>query len=375
MKKILVTKPLLPDIKLFTTKIKSIWDSEILTNRGDFHKELEDKLKNFLHVKNFLLYTNGTIPLFAALKVLNLKGEIITTPFTFPATAHQILLNGLNPVFIDIDEKTCNIDVKKIENYITDKTSAILAVHVYGNPCDVYALDAIAKKHNIKIIYDAAHAFSVEIDNRSILNYGDISTLSFHATKIFNTAEGGAAISNNDTINERLKNFRNFGITGEDTVDSIGLNAKLDEFRSCLGLLNLDIVDKAIEKRKRISNTYDSLLSNIEGIRYLSFNNNVKRNYSYYPIFIDKDIFGKSRDEVYNYLKDNCVYTRKYFYPLLTTLPIYSKYKGSSRDELRNAIKISSEVLCLPLYPHMQIEDVYYIVDLIKKFNCQKYKI
>lgn len=363
--KIFVTSPLVPDFNNFCQELKEIWSSKVLTNHGPKHALLEESLKNYLRVKEGLsLYNNATTALIIAIKALGLNGEVITTPFTFSATAHVIKWCGLTPVFCDIDEKTMCIDVDKIEKLITKNTSAIMPVHVYGIPCEVKKIQAIAQKYNLKIIYDAAHAFGVEIDGIGIGNFGDMSVFSFHATKLFNTGEGGAIVYNDNSFSERLYLLKNFGIREEEKVLSIGINGKMTEFQALLGIENLKILTKEIDKRKKISDLYWSLLGKINGVE-LIIPSNANASYQYFPIRINKELFGKSRDDVFQKLRENNIYARKYFYPLCSNYDCYKGLPSSDPDKLPVSNKIAEEILCLPFYGDLQFEDIARICDII----------
>ncbi len=362
---ITVTSPLLPDLNDFNKMLKQIWDNKWITNNGDFHKQLEIELANYLQVPFISLFTNGTIPLITSLQVLNITGEVITTPYTFVATAHSIIWNNLSPVFVDVEPNTCNIDPNKIEAAITPRTTAIMPVHCYGNPCKVDAIQEIATKHNLKIIYDAAHAFGVKINGQSILNYGDISTLSFHATKVFNTVEGGAIICHSNEMKQKIDKLRNFGFCSETEIEGIGINGKMDEIRAAFGLLNLRNIDNAILARKKITQRYKDALNDIEGIKFLTFPENTVQNYSHFPIFINEDKYGISRDMLYYKLKENNILSRRYFYPLITSFKPYSDIPSAKPENLPIANNLANSVICLPLYPHLSEEDQNRIINLI----------
>lgn len=363
-KPIYVTKPLIPPIDKYREKIQSIWDNNWLTNNGQLHKEFEYKLKSYLKVNNLSLFTNGHLALDIAIKSLKLKGEVITTPFTFASTTHAIVMNNLKPVFCDINQKDFTIDVNKIEELITEKTSAIIPVHVFGYPCDVKTIEKIAKKYNLKVIYDAAHCFGVEIDGIGIGNFGDISMFSMHATKVFNSIEGGALSFNDKSLKKTIELYKNFGISGEESVELVGLNAKMNEFQAAMGILNLDYIDNEISKRKQIAHIYRENLRNIEGIYFLEDIKGVKHNYSYFPIVIDEQITGITRNELYTKLKEYNIFTRKYFYPLITD---FECYKGKYNDKkLESAKYISNRILTLPIYGKLGIDKVTYISKLIR---------
>ena len=318
-----VTMASLPPFDEYVEKIKSIWGNKWLTNNGELHNELKDELNTYLKVKNTTLFTNGHLALDIAIKALGLTGEVITTPFTFASTTHSIVMNNLTPVFCDINVDNFNIDVNKIEELITEKTSAIIPVHVFGYPCDIKEIERIAKKHKLKVIYDAAHVFGVEVDGIGIGNFGDISMFSLHATKVYNSIEGGVLTYNNEDLSKTLNRLKNFGITGLETVESVGLNAKMNEFQAAMGLLNLKYIDEQIKNRKRITEIYRRELKDLEGIYFLEDQENVKHNYSYFPIVIDESKTKVSRNELYDRLKERGIFTRKYFYPLVTDFDCY----------------------------------------------------
>ena len=365
--KILVASPLLPDLKLFEQSLKKIWESKWLTNNGDFHKKFEVELCKYLGVKYLSIYTNGTLPILAALQTLKITGEVITTPYSFVATTHALWWNGIKPVFVDIDPVTGNLDPNKIEAAITPKTTAILPVHVYGNPCDTKKIKAIADKYGLKVIYDAAHAFGVKVNGKSILNEGDLSTLSFHATKVFGTFEGGALISHNQETKQRIEFLKNFGFADEVTVVGPGINGKMDEARAAYGLLNLKQVDAAIERRKKVAKIYRDELKNIHGIRYMSDMKGVRHNYAYFPIFVDEKDFGVSRDALYEGMKVYNVFGRRYFYPLISTFSTYRGLESANPANLPEAYKIAEQVICLPIYHTLSEEDVERVINAIIK--------
>ena len=364
-KPIYVTQPSLPPLSKFVKDLEKIWDSKYLTNNGPYHKELEEELAKYLGVKYVSLFSNGTLALLIALKALDIKGEVITTPFSFVATTHSLWWNNIKPVFVDIEPNHLNIDAKLVEKAITKKTTAILPVHVYGNPCDVKELEKISKKHNIKVIYDAAHAFNVKIGNNSVLNYGDLSVLSFHATKVYNTIEGGAIISHTKKMKEKIDMLKNFGITSETTVEEVGINAKMNELQSAYGLLQLNYVDKYIESRRKVVERYRKGLKDIDGITYLDDIKGVKHNYAYFPILIDKDIYGISRDEVYDRLREENIYGRRYFYPLISKFEPYKRLRSSKKSNLPISEIKAEEVLCLPLYDGLEVRNIDKIIDLV----------
>jgi len=367
-KPILITQPSLPNLKEFTKSLEKIWESKWLTNNGEFHQEFEKKLEVHLGVKHVSLFSNGTLALMTALQVLDIKGEVITTPYSFVATTHAMLWNNITPVFCDIDPIYGNLDIDKIEALITDKTTAIVPVHVYGNPVEVEKLEDLAKKHNLKVIYDAAHAFGVKKNGKSILNYGDLSVLSFHATKTFNTIEGGAIICQNEKTKKQIDYLKNFGFENEVTVVAPGINAKMNELQAAFGLLQLNIVDKDIANRKRVANLYREKLRNVKGIRFLEDMKDIKHNYSYFPIFVEKD-YPLTRDELYQKLKDNNVFGRRYFYPLISEFSMYKNLESSNPNNLTNAVIIANEVICLPIYPQLSEMETLLIFDIINTNN------
>jgi len=365
-KPILVTSPSLPPLEEFMTYLEQIWESKWITNNGDFHQEFEKKLAEFLGVKYISLFANGTLALITALQELKITGEVITTPYSFVATTHALWWNGIKPVFADIDPSNCNIDPEKIEAAITTKTTAIVPVHVYGNPCNVEKIQDIADTYGLKVIYDAAPAFGVEINGNSILNYGDLSVLSFHATKTFNTIEGGAIVCHDEKTKKRIDFLKNFGFADETIVVAPGINAKMNELQAAYGLLQLKTINKQIAQRKIVDNIYRELLKDVKGIRFLQINTEVKHNYSYFPIFVNQDKYGKSRDALYQELKNHNIFGRRYYYPLISN---FSAYKGLGSAKLENlpiANKLSNEVICLPIYPELENESVKRIVEIIK---------
>ena len=361
--KILVTQSSMPTIEEYIEEIKSIFETKHLTNMGPKHKELQSRLEEYLRVKHMTLFTNGHMALYSAIKALKLKGEVITTPFTFVSTTHAVTQNGLTPVFCDIDEDTYTMDVTKIESLITDKTCAIIPVHVYGNVCNVEEIEKIAKKHNLKVIYDAAHAFGVKYKGIGIGNYGDMSMFSFHATKVFNTIEGGGVAYNSENLERELNLLKNFGITGPETTEEVGMNAKMNEFQAAMGLCNLRHIDEEISKRKKVVEEYRKRLSNVKGIKLSKMQENVQSNYAYFPVVFEEE-FGKTRDEVMEELAKHNIFTRKYFYPLTTDFECYTKYDGNSTPIAKY---ISDRVLTLPLFADLSIEKVNEICDIILK--------
>ena len=355
-KSIQVTRSSLPPIEEYKACLDKLWENKWLTNNGEFHNKFEKELASYLKISNCTLFSNGHLALDSAIKTLNLKGEVITTPFTFASTTHAIVMNGLVPKFCDISIDDCNIDVSKIKKLINKNTCAIMPVHVYGNPCDVYELDKISKEHSIPIIYDAAHCFGVEIDRRSLSDFGDISMISFHATKVFNTIEGGALIYKDKALQKTLNCLKNFGVTGPESVESVGLNAKMNEFQAIMGILNLKYIDEEIEKRKKITEKYTKLLKNIKGITILKKKENVKYNYSYFPIIIDEKITGCTRDYLHNELEKLNVFTRKYFYPLVSDYECYRDYYNSNETPI--AKYVSDRILTLPIHGEITNENV-----------------
>lgn len=367
--KILVTSPLLPDLEEFNRYLQQIWDSKWITNNGSFHQQLEKALAEYLGVEYLSLFTNGTLPLITALQALGLtKGEVITTPYSFVATSHSIWWNQLTPVFVDIEEETCGMDPSKIEAAITENTVAIMPVHCYGKPCKTEQIDAIAKKHGLKVIYDAAHAFGVNVNGQSILNAGDISTLSFHATKVYNTIEGGALVCHSKEMKEQIDHLKNFGFENDVTVVAPGINSKMDEVRSAYGLLNLRQVDAAIEARQKVANQYREALRNVRGVRFFDDMPGVRHNYSYFPIFIDETQYSMSRDALYAKLKENGIFGRRYFYPLISTFMPYKDYPSAKPENLPVATKVAEQVLCLPMHHALSDDDVRRIIGAIFDF-------
>lgn len=364
---ITVTSPLLPNLEDFNEMLKDIWASKWITNNGSFHKQLEAELCNYLKVPYISLFTNGTLPLITALQALRISGEVITTPFSFVATTHSIWWNGIKPVFVDIDPSNCGLDPDKIEAAITPKTTAIMPVHCYGKPCDTERIQAIADKYGLKVIYDAAHAFGVEVNGESILNKGDMSTLSFHATKVYNTIEGGALVMHDEQTKKRIDYLKNFGFAGETEVVAPGINSKMDEMRAAYGLLNLKQVDEAIEARHQVAIKYREALRNVEGITFFDDMPGVKHNYSYFPIFVDAEKYGMTRDELYFKMKEQNVLGRRYFYPLISTFSTYRGLDSAKPSNLPNAHKMADEVICLPMHHALSEEDVYRILELIKR--------
>ena len=395
---ITVTSPLLPNLDEFHEELKKIWDCKWITNNGSYHKKLEAALAEYLGVPYVSLFTNGTLPLLTALQALRITGEVITTPYSFVATTHSIWWNGCKPVFVDIDPTTGNIDPDKIEAAITPKTTAIMPVHVYGKPCDVRRIKEIADTYGLKVIYDAAHAFALEIpkheadykrafdetrnalepckpvkreelkvETESILNWGDMSTLSFHATKVYNTIEGGAMIMHDLATKKRIDDLKNFGIHDEVTVVGPGINSKMDEMRSAYGLLNLRQVDAAIAARQQVAIKYREALRDVEGITFFDDMPGVKHNYSYFPIFVDAEKYGMTRDELYFKMKEVNVLGRRYFYPLISEFSTYRGLESARPENLPNAHKMANSVICLPMHHALSEEEIEHIINVIKK--------
>lgn len=361
---IFVTRPHLPPLEEFVPYLEQIWNNQILTNNGPMHKELEDRLCEYLGVPEVALFNNGTTALLTALQALRVTGEVITTPYSFIATAHSLLWNGIKPVFVDIDPVTLNLDPNKIEAAITPHTTAIMPVHCYGTPCDTAAIEKIADIYNLKVIYDAAHAFGVEDEGGSILRHGDLSALSFHATKVFNTFEGGAIICPDAKTKKRINNLKNFGIVDEVTVVAPGINGKMSEINAAFGLLQLKEVDKAFDGRQKVDQFYRHALRDVKGITIATSAGQVRNNYSYFPILVEKD-YPLSRDQLYQKLKDSNIFSRRYFYPLISEFPMYRGLTSSASSNLPVATDISKKVLCLPIYSSLSRCQVEKIVSLI----------
>ena len=395
-KQITVTSPLLPNLDEFHELLKEIWNSKWITNNGSFHRQLEAALAEYLKVPYVSLFTNGTLPLLTALQALRITGEVITTPYSFVATTHSIWWNGCKPVFVDVDPKTGNMDPDKIEAAITPKTTAIMPVHCYGKPCDVRRIKEIADKYGLKVIYDAAHAFAleipkneadykvafdeannvfnpsqaakkIEVETESILNWGDMSTLSFHATKVYNTIEGGAMIMHDEETKKRIDYLKNFGFAGETTVVGPGINSKVDEMRAAYGLLNLKQVDAAIEARKKTVDVYREALRGVDGLTFYEDMPGVKHNYSYFPMFIDAEKYGMTRDELYFKMKEANVLGRRYFYPLISEFSTYRGLESARRENLPNAHKMADTVICLPMHHELSAGDIERVLKLIVK--------
>lgn len=365
-KNITVTSPLLPNLDEFHELLKDIWDRKWITNNGHYHRLLEQALAEYLKVPYVSLFTNGTLPLLTALQALRISGEVITTPYSFVATTHALWWNGIKPVFVDIEWETGCMDPNKIEAAITPKTTAIMPVHVYGKPCNVKAIQEIADKYGLKVIYDAAHAFGVEQDGVSLMNYGDMSTLSFHATKVYNTIEGGAMVMHDEKTKQRIDYLKNFGFAGETEVVGPGINSKMDEMRAAYGLLNLKQVDDAIEARHQVAIRYREALKDVDGIEYWNDLPGVKHNYSYFPIFVHQKTYGMTRDELYFKLKEQGIFARRYFYPLISDFSTYRGLPSATKENLPVANEMAREVICLPMHHALSKEDINRVIELIQ---------
>ncbi|MFH0726847.1 MAG: DegT/DnrJ/EryC1/StrS family aminotransferase [Pseudomonadota bacterium] len=362
---IYVTQPYLPPLEEFQPYLEKIWENKWLTNAGPFHQEFEKTLAEYLGVRHLALFANGTLALVTALQALRITGEVITTPFSFVATAHSLLWNGIKPVFVDIDPETFNLDPNKIEAAITPQTTALLPVHVYGEPCDVVRIQEIADLYGLKVIYDAAHAFGVHNQGKSLLSHGDLSILSFHATKVFNTFEGGAIVCPDAKTKKRIDDLKNFGFHDEVTVVAPGINGKMNEVQAAFGLLQLKHIEKAIAYRREIDVQYREQLSSISGIRSLPLTAETTRNYSYFPILVEKE-YPFSRDGLYETLRQHGIYARRYFYPLISEFPMYRGLPSASTDNLPVAQNVSRKILCLPIYPNLSNAQLSLVVDVIR---------
>jgi dTDP-4-amino-4,6-dideoxygalactose transaminase len=362
---IYVTQPNLPPLSEYVKYLEQIWENKILTNAGPLHLQLETALCEYLGVEHISLFSNGTIALVTALQSLRITGEVITTPYSFVATAHSLLWNGIRPVFVDIDSKTLNMDPERIEAAITNQTTAIMPVHCYGTPCNVDAIQRIADNYNLKVIYDAAHAFGVRCHCGSLLNHGDLSVLSFHATKVFNTFEGGAIVSPDAKTKVRIDQLKNFGYVDETTVVAPGINGKMSEVNAAMGLLQLDYIDQAIEKRRAIDAVYRRELQDVPGIHSVERKGAMFDNYAYFPILVGPQ-YPASRDALYDKLKANDIFARRYFYPLISSFPMYRGLSSAHRENLPIATQVSSQVLCLPIYPALALESQMQIIELIR---------
>jgi len=365
--RVFVTSPLLPDLKEFTPYLEEIWRNKWLTNQGPFHEKLEKELGDYLGVQYLNLFSNATLALIVALEALRISGEVITTPYSFVATTHSLWWNNIKPVFVDIEPKTFNIDPNRIEAAITPATTAIMPVHVYGNPCNVKEIERIADIYGLRVIYDAAHAFGVRQNGISVLNYGDLSILSFHATKVYSTVEGGAIICHDAKMKRRIDFLKNFGFADEITVVAPGINAKMNEVQAAFGLLSLKIVDEAIAKRKKIAEIYRKGLTGIPGIDFLPEIPEIQHNYGYFPILVDEQKYGMQRDELYEKMKQHNIYGRRYFYPLISDFPTYRGFPSAQPGNLPVAVKVALQVICLPMHHELTEEKVKEIIDLIKK--------
>jgi dTDP-4-amino-4,6-dideoxygalactose transaminase len=363
---IFVTRPNLPPLEKLYPYLEKIWETKILTNNGPFHNIFEQKLAKFLGVNHINLFCNGTLALVIGLQALRITGNVITTPFSFPATTHALKWNNISPVFCDIEEESLNIDPNKIETLITSETSAVMPVHVYGHPCDTERIQEIADKYGLKVIYDAAHVFGVKMKGRNLLLEGDISILSFHGTKLFTTFEGGALISKNEAFKKRIDFLKNFGFLDEITITSPGINGKMNELQSAVGILSLEIVDEEIANRKKISETYFELLKKIKGVKLFNHFKGYDYNYAYLPILINKGQSAEARDQVYNILKKQNIFARRYFYPLISNMLPYQGLRSASRENLPVANRVADRILCLPLYGSLSVKNVHRICELIK---------
>lgn len=364
---ITVTSPLLPNLDEFNAMLKEIWASKWITNNGSFHQQLEKALAEYLKVPYISLFTNGTLPLLTALQALRITGEVITTPYSFVATTHSIWWNCCRPVFVDIEEETCGIDPEKIEAAITPKTTAIMPVSCYGKPCKMNEIQAIADKYGLKVIHDAAHAFGVEVNGESWVSKGDLISLSFHATKVYNTLEGGAMVMHDEATKKRVDFLKNFGFAGETEVVAPGINSKMDEVRAAYGLLNLKQVDEAIEKRHQVAVKYRNALRNVPGIRFFDDMPGVRHNYSYFPIFINAEEFGMTRDELYFKMRADGVLGRRYFYPLISTFSTYRSLSSAGAENLPVATQVANEVICLPMHHELSDDDINRVLEHIIK--------
>lgn len=365
-KMIPVTQPFLPELNEFLPYLERIWDNRWLTNNGPFHQELEAKLCEYLGVEHVSLFNNATIALITALQAMRINGEVITTPYSFVATSHSIMWNGLEPVFVDIDPTTFNIDPAKIEAAITPRTTAIMPVHCYSNPCDVEAIQKIADNYGLKVIYDAAHAFGINYKGESLLKWGDLSILSFHATKVFNTFEGGAIISPDAKTKQRIDHLKNFGIADELTVTAPGINGKMSEINAAFGLVQLKHIDKAVLQRQAIDERYRAELADVTGITLYQHDKNANSNFSYFPILVEAD-YPLSRDKLYEKLKENNILSRRYFYPLISNMPMYRGLPSAASTNLQQANQLAEKVLCLPIFDALSVDEQLLVIELIKE--------
>lgn len=362
---ILVTSPHLPPLEEFQTYLQDIWESKWLTNNGKYHQALEQALCDYLNVPYISLFSNGTLALLTALQVLRITGEVITTPFSFVATTHALWWNNIKPIFVDIEPHTFNLDPDKIEAAITPKTTAILPVHVYGNPCDVQKIKEIADTYGLKVIYDACHTFGVTVHDVPVLQFGDLSVMSFHATKVYNTFEGGAIVCHDEATKKRIDYLKNFGFAGETKVVAPGINAKMNEVQAAMGLLQLKYIDQAIEQRRTTAQTYRDLLRHVPGISFLDDLPGVQHCYSYFPILVDSDVYGQDRDTLYEELKRHNIFGRRYFYPLISQFPTYSGLESAQPGKMPVAERVTEQVICLPIYPDLSLNEVNKISSMI----------
>lgn len=363
---ITVTSPLLPSLDDLNQELQKIWESRYITNNGTYHKKFERAVADYLGAPYVSLFANGTLALFTALRALKISGDVITTPYTFVATTHALNWNGINPVFADVDPVTGNLDPYRIEEAITPRTTAILPVHVYGTPCDTRRIREIADRHGLRVLYDGAHGFGVRTGEGSLLNEGDMSIVSFHATKVFNTVEGGAVIMHDREMKQQIDYMKNFGFANETTIVTPGINCKLDEIRSAYGLVNLRQVDWAIDARKSIALRYREELKEVEGISFLSDVPGVRHNYAYFPIFIDAAAYGMERDELYSMFRSRNILCRRYFFPLVSEVDPYTHLDSARPDNIPNAVRLSKSVICLPIHPYLSDDDLGRVIEVIK---------
>lgn len=363
---ITVTQPALPPLNEFIPYLEQIWDNKWLTNNGPYHQQFEKELADYLGVKYISVFSNGTLALITALQALRITGEVITTPFSFVATTHSLWWNNIKPVFVDIEDSFFNIDPARIESAITPQTTAIMPVHVYGTPCNVEEIQRIADVYGLRVLYDAAHAFGVNYKGKSVLNFGDLSILSFHATKVFNTIEGGAIICQDEKTKRRIDLLKNFGFADEVTVVEPGINAKMNELQAAYGSLQLKYVDSYIHSRRLIVEKYDQLLKDVKGVRTMIHMDNVDSTYPYYPILVDAKQYGMTRDQLYEKLKENDIWARRYFYPLISEFPTYRGLPSADVANIPVATRVAKEVICLPIYADLASEDIEKICSIIK---------
>lgn len=367
---IYVTQPALPPLEEFTGYLEQIWASKVITNNGPFHKQFEQALAEYLGVQHLSVFANGTLALVTALQALRVVGEVITSPYSFVATTHSLWWNNIKPVFADVDPVYFNLDPEKVEAAITPQTTAIMPVHVYGNPSHVERLQEIADIYGLRLIYDAAHAFGVKVNGESVLQHGDLSVLSFHATKVFNTIEGGAIICPDEKTKKRIDYLKNFGFAGETTVIEPGINAKMNEMQAAYGIIQLNYVDGYIDGRKQVAELYRANLEGIAGLRFLSDMPGVRHAYPYFPVLVDEAEYGRARDELYEELKRHGIFGRRYFYPLVSQFPTYRGLPSAQPGNLPVAERVAEQVICLPIYPHLPHDDVRRIVDIIRNFSA-----